>query len=52
MSGARMSDIARLVERQMGTVRKEGKKVEVIVLYVGTNDFGRGMNAAAMVMRA
>ena len=51
-SGARMRDMVRLVEVQMGTVRKEGKKVEGIVLHVGTNDFGRGMNAAGMVMRA
>ena len=51
-SGARMRDMARLVESQMGNVRKEGKKVEGIVLHVGTNDFGRGMNAAGMVMRA
>ena len=51
-SGAKMRDLARLVEGQMGNVRKEGKKVEGIVLHVGTNDFGRGMNAAGMVMRA
>ena len=51
-SGAKMRDRARLVEGQMENERKEGKKVEGIVLHVGTNDFGWGMNAAGMVMRA
>ena len=51
-SGARMRDMVWLVEGQMGTVRKEGKKVEGIVLHVGTNDFGKGMNAVGMAMRA